>query len=386
MLSEDEEAKLISLAGESEGVLLLSPKDRALLHLYDSRAHLLQEPSEALTQQGVAESLGMNRTHITRVLRPLVDQGYVEPSKGRLEGGERRLTYYVLTPLGLAKAKELIDSLGEERLEVIGSEGREAIRFADAARRYSDVGVLALADAIGGVLRPRSSGSRFIDSLVPISVGPFFGREEQLAAAEVFFSSAGAALAVYANHGYGSSTFLRKVALDLYSGSVLWHDLAADGDAGALAQRMESFAKKLGLDGFAGLRDEAALVCLDNYHDVSEGTVDALAELLPRLAGGKAKMAVAMREETPSYERFYLRPDVLSGRVAEVHLHRLDEPTARKMLGEDIDDEAFQLIYMLTRGQPSALAAVRDGDEVALKKLRLSEEVRFLMYLRTRRK
>jgi hypothetical protein len=56
------------------------------------------------------------------------------------------------------------------------------------------------------------------------------------------------------------------------------------------------------------------------------------------------------------------------------------------MLGEDIDDEAFQLIYMLTRGQPLALAAVRDGDEVTLRRIRLSEEVRFLMYLRTRRK
>jgi DNA-binding MarR family transcriptional regulator len=364
----------------------LSPKDRALLHLYDSRAHLAQAPTEGLTQQGVAQSLDMNRTHVTRVLKPLLDQGCLEAQKGRLDGGERKLTYYVLTPLGLAKAKELIDSLAEERLDVITGSGRVSMSYAEAMKAYPGIGTLLLADSIGGVLRPGASGQRMIDSRTQLSVGPFFGREEQLAAARAFLVSSGTVLAVYANHGYGSSTFMRKVALDLFAGPVLWHDLGVDGRAPELSARLTCFAAKLGLQGAEGLREEVSLICLDNYRDVDEGLVDLLADLVPRLSGGKAKLAVAMREETPSYDRFYLRPDVLSGRVVEVHLHRLDEATAKSLIGEDIDDEAFQLIYMLTRGQPSALAAVRDGDEEALRRIRLSEEVRFLMYLRTRRK
>ncbi len=132
------------------------------------------------------------------------------------------------------------------------------------------------------------------------------------------------------------------------------------------------------------MKGERCLICLDNYREPSEGLIDLLVELVPRLKGGRCKLAVAMREETPSYERFYLRPDVLSGDVVEVRMHRFDERTARDLLGEDLDDEAFQLIYMLTRGQPMALAMVKRGDEEGLKTLRLKEEVRFLMYLRTR--
>jgi hypothetical protein len=41
---------------------------------------------------------------------------------------------------------------------------------------------------------------------------------------------------------------------------------------------------------------------------------------------------------------------------------------------------------MLTRGQPLALALLKTGDVEGLKKIRLSEEVRFLMYLRDRKK
>jgi hypothetical protein len=41
---------------------------------------------------------------------------------------------------------------------------------------------------------------------------------------------------------------------------------------------------------------------------------------------------------------------------------------------------------MLTRGQPLALDLVKRGDAEGLKAIRLSEEVRFLMYLRTRKK
>lgn len=364
----------------------LPPRDRALLHFLDSRAHLAQGPSEALTQQGTARALDVNRTHITRVLKPLVDQGLLEVKKGRPEGGERKLTYYVLTPLGLSKAKEMVAIIGEERLEVVQGGRRVGMTVAQALASFPGTGALQAADSMGGVLKPTSVGGRLIDSRTDLSLRHFHGRGEQLAKAAGFIASEALALAVYANHGYGSSTFLRKVAVDLFPGPVLWHDLAADGGADALGARLQSFAAKLGLEGLAGLREEPALICLDNYRDVGEAVVDMLMELMAQLSGGRAKLAVAMREETPSYERFYLRADVVAGKVVEAHLHRFDEATAKKMIGEDIDGEAFQLIYMLTRGQPLALASVRDGDEEELRKLRLSEEVRFLMYLRTRRK
>jgi DNA-binding MarR family transcriptional regulator len=367
-------------------MLQLSPKDRALLHLYDSRSHLTDRPSEALTQQGIASALEVNRTHITRVMKPLVDAGLVEVGKGRLEGGDRKMSYYLLTPTGLVRAKELIDSLGEEELELVeeGKKVRRKVR--DALKAYPYLRSLEVIDSIGGVLRPQDPGKRLILSEVELRTDGFIGREEQLATAKEFLSGPSLVLAIYANHGYGSSTFLRKVAADLFDGAILWHDLSKSQDPAALKRELDRLSALLGAEqSIDGLKGEPALICLDNYRQLSEAMVDFLTDLVPRLRRGRCKMAVSMREETPSYERFYLRPDVLSGEVVEVRLHRFDEATAREFLGGGLDDEAFQLIYMLTRGQPLALDMVKRGDAEGLKELRLSEEVRFLMYLRTRK-
>jgi hypothetical protein len=256
----------------------------------------------------------------------------------------------------------------------------------DALKAYPYLRSLEVIDSIGGVLRPQDPGKRLILSEVELRTEGFIGREEQLTTGKEFLSGPSLVLAVYANHGYGSSTFLRKVAADLFDGAVLWHDLSKGQDPAALKRELDRFSALLGVEqGIDGLKGERVLICLDNYRELSEAMVDFLTELVPRLRGGRCKMAVSMREETPSYERFYLRPDVLSGEVVEVRLHRFDEVTAREFLGGGLDDEAFQLIYMLTRGQPLALDMVKRGDSEGLKELRLSEEVRFLMYLRTRK-
>jgi DNA-binding MarR family transcriptional regulator len=364
----------------------VSPKDRTLLHLFDARSHLTERPSEAFTQQGIASALGMNRTHITRVLKPLIDDGLVEVGKGRLEGGERRLTYYLLTPNGLLRVKEILNSLGEAELEIVEAGKRVRRRVNEVLTAHPYLRTLEVVDSIGGVLRPQAPGKRLIVSDQELASGEFFGREEQLSVASEFLAGRGVIFAIYANHGYGSSTFLKKVALDLFDGAVLWQDLTKNGEPEALNDGLERFSEALGIEGgVVGLKSEKVLICLDNYREPSEEMVDLLADLVPRLRGGICKLAVAMSEETPSYDRFYLRPDVLSGDVVEVKMHRFDERTARELLGDDLDDEAFQLIYMLTRGQPLALDMVKRGDAEGLKTLRLREEVRFLMYLRTRR-
>jgi DNA-binding MarR family transcriptional regulator len=364
----------------------VSPKERALLHLFDARSHLKERPSESFTQQGIALALGMNRTHITRVLKPLINDGLVDMEKGRPEGGERRLTYYLLNPNGLLRVKEILNALGEEELEIVEGGKKVRMHVKDVLSAHPYLRTLEVVDSIGGVLRPQAPGKRLIASDQELSIGEFFGREEQLSVATEFLAGKGAILAIYANHGYGSSTFLKKVALELFDGAVMWHDLTRNRKAETLIMELEGFSAALGVEGgIDGLKLEKALICLDNYREPSEELVDLLTDIVPRLRGGKCKLAVAMREETPSYERFYLRPDVLSGDVVEVKMHRFDERTARKLLGEDLDDESFQLIYMLTRGQPLALDMVKRGDAEGLNELRLKEEVRFLMYLRTKK-
>jgi len=365
----------------------LSPRERALLHLYDARREQMRErPSEAITQEGIALALGVNRTHITRTLRPLVDAGLVEQDKGRVSGKERKLIFYKLTEAGLANAVGVIRSIGNEELVVVDSSGRRMTKVRELLALRTDLPALTIADSIGQEMRLPPI-KKLVTSNVPLRLEDFLGREEQLRTALGFVSSEATLLAVFANYGYGSSTFMKKFALELWDGHLFWHDLEKERSSVKLVESLRSFAGQLGLEGeLDRLRNERVLLCFDNYNDVSQENVDVLFDLLQKLKGGTAKMAVAMREETPSYNRFYQKRDLVDGSAVEVHVHRFNDALARRLVGEDIDDEAFQLIYMLTRGQPLALALIRKGDAEELRKIRLNEEVRFLMYLRTRKK
>jgi DNA-binding PadR family transcriptional regulator len=340
-----------------------------------------------MTQEGVSTALGMNRTHITRVLKPLLDDGQVESKKGHVTGIDRKLTYYALTETGLARATDLLRSFGDESVELIDASGsRNKTKVRDALKKYPDIGRLALIDAVqeGKVLK--APGERFVQTNAPIEGVEQLERERQIEQARAFLASQSTLMVIVASYGYGSSSLLKHTALELWRGPLFWFDLATDGSAQSVKDSLDRFAKRLECNDWSGLVDREALLCFDNYHIVEEPLVDLFIEIVKNLRSGKTKIAVAMRGETPSYNRFYQRHDIEDGTAIEIPLSRFEEATVKKMLDADIDDEAFQLIHMLTRGQPLALALLKNGDIEGLKKIRLSEEVRFLMYLRDRKK
>ncbi len=367
---------------------LIAPRDRVLLHLLDARGHRLSDrPSPQMTQEGISVALGVNRTHITRVLRPLLDDGQVESKKGHVTGRDRKLTYYALTESGFAKATDIIRSFGDEYVELIDTSGsKRRTKVRDALKQHPEIGTLALADAVQEERTLKVPGERFVLTNTIIEGAEQLERERQIEQARAFLSSPSTLLVIIASYGYGSSTLLKHAALELWKGPLFWHDLKVDGSAKSISDSLDRFAKRLDCSDWQGLLDREALLCFDNYHIAEEPLVDLLIELVKELRSGKTKVAVAMRGETPSYNRFYQRKDIEEGTAIEIALSRFEEPTVRKMLGEDIDDEAFQLIHMLTRGQPLALALLKSGDVEGLKNIRLSEEVRFLMYLRDRKK
>jgi DNA-binding PadR family transcriptional regulator len=340
-----------------------------------------------MTQEGVSTALGVNRTHITRILKPLLDDGQVESKKGHVAGRDRKLTYYALTESGLAKALDVLRSFGDDYVELIDSSGsRKRTKVRDALKRYPEIGALALADAVENERVLKVPGERFIQTNVAIEGIEQLERESQIEQARAFIGSPSTLLVIIASYGYGSSTLLKHTALELWKGPLFWFDLNVDGSTKSISDSLDQFAKRLDCSEWLGLVDREALLCFDNYHIAEEPLVDLLIELVKNLRNGKTKIAVAMRGETPSYNRFYQRRDIEDGTAVEIALSRFDERTVRKMLGAEIDDEALQLIHMLTRGQPLALALLKTGSVEGLKKIRLSEEVRFMMYLRDRKK
>ena len=366
----------------------LSPKDRVLLHLFDLPREVRHSVPEEATQEGIATALGIPRTHITRLLRPLVQEGLIEEEKERVLGKERRLKVYSLSPKGLSRAESIVREASSSSVEVIDAEGQRVRKVEELLESRLDLPVLKIIDSIGKSLHLVAEPGRYVNSNAPLEMPPFFDREEELRISSEFLGSKASALVVFANYGYGSSTFLKKFALEQSRSPLFWHDLQRGKALGDVRSRIADFCRAQGCeDGdMLGLRERDVLLCFDNYHDVSEDVVDLFFELMNALQGGRGKMAVAIREETPFYNRFFQKSDVGQGRVAEIHLRRFDHEAARRFMGEDLEEEAFQLIYRLTRGQPLALELVRKGDEKGLQTLLPNEEVRFLMYLRTKKR
>jgi hypothetical protein len=312
----------------------------------------------------------------------------MEEDKERILGKERRLKVYFLTAKGLSRCEELIDNLSTSTLEVVDNKGRRSVRVSDMVRNRRDIPVLRVLDAVGKELNLISAPGRPIRSNVPLEIPALIDREEELRISSEFLKSKSTVLVVFANYGYGSSTFLKKMALDQTKAPLLWHDLQKGKAAEDILRSLIEFIRERGCEGddLSELRDKEVLLCFDNYHDVSEEVVDLFFDLMKSLADGKGKMAVTIRDETPFYNRFFQRSDVTKGQVTEIHLHRFDEGSAKTFVGEDLEDDAFHLIYRLTRGQPLALRLVLEGDDKSLRALLPNEEVRFLMYLRTKRK
>jgi hypothetical protein len=215
-------------------------------------------------------------------------------------------------------------------------------------------------------------------------------READLAFLQRWLAGAAPIAVVYGSRGMGKTALgwafaervPRAVWMEVGPGANL--EAFADALARSTGERAtdpdqpESVATALA-HVFAG---ERKLLVLDGYADVEDAVVDALAEFL-RGSHGRGKLLVLAQESTPVYCRFYAKGDIDGGRVAEWHLRGLDLEGCRAMLGRTtIDPEALRRVYLLTKGCPLYLRAIREGDEEMLRAhSRFTKaEIRLLIY------
>jgi hypothetical protein len=125
------------------------------------------------------------------------------------------------------------------------------------------------------------------------------------------------------------------------------------------------------------------LVVIDGYGDVEESIVDAMRAFLRKSKPTGGKLLVLAQESTPAYCRFYSKKEIDRGEVVERHLRGLDAEGCRALIGRaDIDEEALRRIYLLTKGCPRYLQAIREGDEATLRTHSrfTTAEIRLLLY------
>ena len=112
-----------------KGVVRLTVKEKVLLQLDEHACEpdLGEYPIE-LTQKGLAESIGVRRSHIATSMKGLLDETLVETRKERVEGEQRRQNIYALTPNGSKKSKDIRDKLAALEVDFESEDGIKRVR------------------------------------------------------------------------------------------------------------------------------------------------------------------------------------------------------------------------------------------------------------------
>lgn len=116
------------------GPMRVTMNQRVLVHLLGYvRAAELGAVPPGVTQQGIADALGVRRSHVTIALQALHRRSLVEDRIARVVGEVRKKKAYALTPLGYARAQEARPFVlapafvpNPQKESFVRSEGREA--------------------------------------------------------------------------------------------------------------------------------------------------------------------------------------------------------------------------------------------------------------------
>lgn len=354
----------------------LTAAERVLLYLH--AFWNMREPGREGTQTGIAEGARLLRSHVPRTLKALQGEGFVDARDARLLGRTRKVRVYALTESGVRRARQILSEVDATRVEIEG-------RTTTLGEARKDLGLQALS-ALAAV----DTRGRMHPPVTDLERSTLLGREEDLAFLQRWLVGAAPIAVIYGSRGMGK-TALGWAFAESVPRSV-WMEIGPRADIESFA---DSLARSTGEratnpdrpDSVAAalahvFARERRLLVLDGYADVDEPVVDALAGFL-RGPRGRCKLLVLAQESTPAYCRFYSKSDVDAGLVAERHLRGLDLEGCRAMLDRPaVDAEGLRRVYLLTKGCPLYLRAIREGDDETLRAhSRFTKaEIRLLLY------
>jgi len=355
----------------------LTAAERVLVHLHGFWN--VSEPGREATQAGIAEGARLLRSHVPRTLKALQDDGLADSRDTRLRGQRRKIRVYSLTEAGVRQARQILGDVDRATVEVDG-------RSTTMGEARKALGLSALA-----ALAATDPGGRLQPSVAELERPALLQRDQDLAVLRRWLVGAAPVAVVYGSRGMGKTalgwafaeTVPKSVWVDLPDGSDLKAFAAslasATGIRPTAPTEPESVADAMAVPHSRGTK----LLVVDGYDDVEEPIVDTMSAFLRKPKTARGKLLVLAQESTPAYCRFYSKKDIDGGLVVERHLRGLDLEGCRAMLGkQDIDADALRRIYLLTKGCPRYLQAIREGDEASLRAhSRFTHaEIRLLLY------
>ncbi|MBI5001061.1 MAG: AAA family ATPase [Euryarchaeota archaeon] len=361
--------------------------ERVLLHLREhSIAGERGDYPPALTQEGIAEAIGIRPNHVPRAVRRLCAEGLVGERSAHVGGFARRRKVYLLTESGHAVAEEVRGRLAQGTFTVAFPDGKkDELDAIEISKRFackpSLTRILAAQDDDGVVqLSKLESAPTVRGGLVDFSSrfqGPehFYGRAAELARLKnILARSDGRAAVISGVKGIGKSALAHRLAQDVKGERhVFWHTCRSWEDPYAIVTTLAEFLSAAGKgrvksslarrgNGIAGLVDAAAedfadlpsLLVIDNLFELDEKAANLCTHMVEKLAAvGCAKVVITTRDPRLS-ER--LRAD-------ELRLEGLDRASAQALYDSLGAPKAeFDRVFAMTSGHPLAIELIASGE------------------------
>ncbi|NPA74908.1 MAG: tetratricopeptide repeat protein [Euryarchaeota archaeon] len=231
----------------------LSNRERILLHLstFSGEVSYFNAP-HSLTQEGIAESVGIGRNNVPRELKKLIEDGLITSQKARVSGLRNKRNIYYLTPAGIRRARMIREEMENIEVRVLTPEGDERyMRLKEVPSKFG-VGFVPAAlnvdrECTLDIASVKAPGKivHYIEENMVLS--EFYGRRKELGELKKWLKSDKKILLLTGMPGIGKTSlmlkFVRTYAKDrnVFFIKITKNDITFD-----LAYRLGKFYSKLG--------------------------------------------------------------------------------------------------------------------------------------------
>ena len=385
----------------SSEIIPIKVEEKILLHLFrhnPSRIDNFNAPME-LAQEGIADSIGINRTHIPRSMKRLMKRGLIEEISRHVPGARRKRKVYHLTPNGVDVSKEIFTRVLNSRILVkedgkilveksLGDVYEEVSDSIDILHLINSLSAVALFDPADIKIGIDSDGGRGGNYLIyPEDIliyKQFFGRKKEIYLTRQHLRSENTGvIAIIGIAGIGKTSFAMQILKEMKGKTHIFHHQFREFDT--LRKMGKEFALFLGKAGCSDLidylrstvaldldaalkitleelKDMNVLIVLDDYQKCSGRISLFVREALRKLNEFRnIKFVIISRARPQCYDRSEV---VVGNTVFELELKGLTKEDSRLLLGLGHDeDELLHDVFRITEGHPLSLELIGSQKE-----------------------